>query len=143
MNVKLSYGSLVMCAILCCIFEKRPIWHPKKVMEGSSFRVSPLKTGQQMNTLERAALAALSKKAATGHLGTLKALSNAGASLAMKKVWPAQPVRRFTTLCKRQMYIKFLLFFQNQLILCRLAIGSPQNLEFRLQLQSVEGPHQW
>lgn len=42
--------------------------------------------GQQMNTLERAALAALSKKAATGHLGTLKALSNAGASLAMKKV---------------------------------------------------------
>ena len=42
-----------------------------------------------MNTLERAALAALSKKAATGHLGTLKALSNAGASLAMKKVWPA------------------------------------------------------
>ena len=112
-------------------------------MEESSFRVSPLKTGQQMNTLERAALAALSKKAATGHLGTLKALSNAGASLAMKKVWPAQPVRRFTTLCKRQMYIKFLLFFQNQLILWRLAIDSPQNLEFRSQLQSVEGPHQW
>lgn len=106
MNVKSPYGSLVICTMLCCIFEKRPVWHPKKVMEESSFRVSPLKTGQQMNTLERAALAALSKKAATGHLGTLKALSNAGASLAMKKVWPAL-VCRFTTLCKWQMFVKF------------------------------------
>ena len=38
-----------------------------------------------MKTLERDSLAALSKKASTGHMGTLKALSNAGASLAMKK----------------------------------------------------------
>lgn len=42
--------------------------------------------GEKMKTLERNSLAALSKKASTGHMGTLKALSNAGASLAMKKV---------------------------------------------------------
>lgn len=41
-----------------------------------------------MNALERTALGALSKKASTGHMGTLKALSNAGAALAMKKAGP-------------------------------------------------------
>ena len=49
-----------------------------------------------MKTLERASLAAVCKKASTGHMGTLKALSNAGASLAMKKATLAAFLSKLT-----------------------------------------------